>query len=127
MDSHPWLREAEGLRVLANFHRARAHENRAPADCCDNPAMLTQPVEEIQAAAFYPCTFCASPRLNPFEAEARDELGVRFGRQTAPLPSLKRPRMRFEPRTAFFPHTGSPKSAPTGQRGALQAFVPLAR
>jgi hypothetical protein len=61
---------------MANFHRARAHEKREPAGRSDNPAMLTQPVEEIEAAAFYLCIFCASPRVNPFGAEARDELGV---------------------------------------------------
>ena len=112
---------------MANFHQARANENRGQADCCNHPAMLTQLVEAIEAAAFYLCIFCASPRVNPFGAEARDELGVRSGRQTAQLPALKRPRTRFEPRTAFSPHTGSPKSAPTGQRGALQAFVTLVR
>jgi hypothetical protein len=46
--------------------------------------------------------FCASPRVNPFGPEARDELGVRFGRQTGQLPALKRPRTRLEPRTASF-------------------------
>jgi hypothetical protein len=61
---------------MANFHRARAHEKREPAGRSDNPAMLTQPVEEIEAAAFYLCIFCASLKVSPFGAEAREELGV---------------------------------------------------
>jgi hypothetical protein len=72
--------------------------------------------------------FCASPRVNPFGVEARDELGVRFGRQTAQLPALKRPRTRFEPRTAFFPpHRIAKKRAhgPNGRPAGLCDSGPL--
>ena len=132
MHGQPWIHiqsrgEVGGSSSGRIFTGPGPTRNESRLAAATNPAMLTQLVEAIETAAFYLCIFYASPRMNPFGTEARDELGVRFGRQNAQLPTLERPRTRFEPRTAFLPHRIAKKRAhrPKGRPAGPSDSGPL--